>query len=109
MKTQFGFFDENFNVIKTCEVDINTINSGDPLAFAYGVSRGIQVRKMAATFTDSKKIHGSNFSELSPEYLRGFLLGYKGFLVPEGTKFRKGQEQSFFHMDKKIDPNTLNK
>ena len=36
--------------------------------------------------------HGSKFTELAPEYLRGFLYGFKGLLVPEGTKFRKGNE-----------------
>lgn len=107
MKTKFGYFDKDFNIVATIEVDINKIESFDPLAFAYGVSSGVIWRDKDIR---GKKIHGdSRFTDLAPEYLRGFLLGYKGFLVPEGTKFRKGNELSFALLDKQIDPNTLNK
>jgi hypothetical protein len=110
MKTKFGYFDKDFNVIETIEVDIHSIKSDDPIAFAYGVSRGMQCQsKSKYDRWDSKSIHGSLHSELAPEYLRGFLLGFKGYLVPEGTKLRKGDELSFRHTDKRIDPKTLQK
>ena len=43
----------------------------------------------------STKLHGSKFRELAQEYLRGFLFGWTGILVPEGTKIKNGQERSY--------------
>lgn len=110
MITQFGYFDKDYKVVKTIEVDLTTINSKDPIAFAYGVAKGIATRtKSKYDRWDSRSIHGSLFSHLAPEYLRGFLLGYKQFLIPEGTRMMKGQELNFALLDKQIDPNTLTK
>ena len=77
-------------------VDLHNLPSSDPIAFAYGISRG---KYYAKTGMETKKIdHGVNFRELAQEYLRGFLFGYKGILIPEGTRIEKGQEQnSYFH------------
>jgi hypothetical protein len=96
MKTTFGYFNENFELIKQFEVDLNTVSSSsDPLAFVLGVSNG----QYNAAYKSKKNRnhvvnHGVKYSELAPEYLRGFLFGYRGILVPEGTKIRKGQEQN---------------
>lgn len=77
-------------------VDLLSLPSSDPIAFAYGVSQGKYYSK---TGMETKKIdHGANFRELAQEYLRGFLFGYTGILIPEGTRIKKGQEQNnYFH------------
>jgi len=96
-KTQFGTIDEKGRVTNTIEVDINLLPSADPFAFAYGIHRGQYHLKNKDNVID----HGSKHSELAQEYLRGFLFGYKQILIPEGTKIRKGQEQSYalLHLD----------
>lgn len=102
--TEFGYFDDKGQYNKTFALNLQNIPSSDPLAFAYGLHTG----QMYLKETQEKKVmhvrinHGSPHRELAQEYLRGFLLGYRGILVPEGTKIRKGEEQSFFHFDKDI-------
>lgn len=100
MKTEFGYFDEKGKLIKTLTIDLSTVPSSDPIAFAYGINSGQRCVKEKLRVD-----HGAKHSELAPEYLRGFLFGYKGILVPEGTKIRKGEEQSY----RLIDLNTFNK
>lgn len=100
MKTVFGHFNKDFTVETDLEVDVHTLPSHDPLAFGMGIASGqarlklIQRKKTERIYAEPIN-HGSNHSELVPEYLRGFLFGYKNILVPEGTKIKKGQEQSY--------------
>ena len=93
------------------EFDLNSLPSSDPMAFGYGISRGQRLVKEAQKNKyidyDFMKIHGSKFSELAPEYLRGFLFGYKGILVPEGTKIKKGQEACYALFDKNTYKNDI--
>ncbi len=72
------------------ELDLNTLPSTDPLAFGYGVSYGQRCAR-----NKTKIDHGSKHSELAQEYLRGFLVGFRGILVPEGTKIKKEQETNY--------------
>lgn len=103
MNTFFGTLNADGSVTENLSVDLSKVPSSDPIAFAYGVARG---RSMAnddkPKSYSPKKIHGSNFSGLAKEYLRGFLFGYKGILVPEGTKIVKGQEMTLALMNKNI-------
>jgi hypothetical protein len=98
MNTLFGTIDQNGTVTKNFETDLHSIPSKDPLAFAGGINFGISQRKKTGIIN-----HGLKHSELSQEYLRGFLYGYKGILIPEGTKIKKGQEQNFslLHLDQR--------
>lgn len=97
MKTLFGTMNEKGEIVHQIELDINELPSSDPLAFATGIACG----QRHAILGESRIIHGAKHSELAQEYLRGFLLGYRGILVPEGTKIKKGQEQSFalYHLN----------
>lgn len=96
METIFGTIDVKGNVEETIRLDINKLPSRDPLAFAYGINKGQWYIKQG---TDHSKIdHGDKHSELAQEYLRGFLLGYRGLLIEEGTKIKKGQEQTMWFM-----------
>lgn len=79
------------------ELDLNNLPSKDPIAFGYGLSYGDRCVR-----NKEKPDHGMKHSELSQEYLRGFLLGYRGILVPEGTKIKKGYEQCYALLDKNI-------
>jgi len=90
MKTTFGTLNKSGEVKINLEVDLNTLPSADPIAFGYGISYGRSMHEKRKA-----PDHGLKHSELSPEYLRGFLFGYTGILVPEGTKIRKGQEANF--------------
>jgi len=90
--TTFGTLQPDGILTDELELDISTLPSGDPIAFAYGFWTGLKLRK--EEYPPSNP-HGSKFSELAPEYLRGFLLGYKFILVPEGTKIKKGQERCY--------------
>ena len=83
------------------QIDLNRVPSNDPLAFAYGVSRGQYYAKLESqgkfdNYPPNKVNHGSPFRELAQEYLRGFLLGKMGILVKEGTRIRKGQELNYY-------------
>lgn len=107
-KTIFGTMNEKGEVTKTLEVDISSLSSSDPLAFAYGISRGKNLviennkKNECSKIVDFKEIHESNYKELTLEYLRGFKLGYTGILLPEGTKIPKGTERSYFDCNKNI-------
>lgn len=94
-KTFFGTIDEKGVVTETMSLDITKLPSHDPLSFAYGISRGQQSVKQKKEDKYFVINHGSNHRDLAKEYLRGFLYGYKGVLVLEGTKIMKGQEQSY--------------
>lgn len=106
METIFGQIDEKANFTETIRLDINKMPSSDPIAFSYGISRGIQFNKQKVAdkyySPTYEQIHGSKYRELAKEYLRGFKLGYRGILLPEGTPIRKGTEFTFFDMDKNI-------
>src|ERR1039457_5138156 len=101
--TTFGTLEiENGEAVVKDEMklDLNTLPSSDPMAFGYGIAKGQwTIRKANEAGRDYiynfKKIHGSNYKELAQEYLRGFLFGYKGILVPEGTKIKKGEEACY--------------
>lgn len=102
METVFGKIDAQGNVTETIKLDINKLPSSDPLAFAYGISSGIQHKQQVIDNQSHrnksfKEIHGSNYRKLAQEYLRGFLLGYNGILVKEGTKIKKGHERTLLH------------
>ncbi len=101
MSTVFGTLQKDGTVTNEMVIDLNTLPSSDPLAFGYGVHAGKQYALLGNEVWRWKG-HGSNHRELAPEYLRGFLLGAKGILVAEGTRFRKGQERSYFFSDKNI-------
>lgn len=91
-------------IVQAFEVDLRTVPSSDPLAFVMGISRG----KFYAANRDKlhnglmKIDHGCNHRDLAKEYLRGFLLGYRGILVKEGTRILKGCEQTLFHLKDNI-------
>lgn len=79
-------------------IDINQMPSSDPLAFAAGIHAGqreLRYKNENRTRRSFEEVHGSKYSELAQEYLRGFLFGFTQILVPEGTKIRKGQESCF--------------
>lgn len=97
--------DGKLEEVSNMEINFNSLPSSDKLAFGYGLARGqhyLKVNKGKNSWQKEPMKHGSNHRELAPEYLRGFLLGYKGILVPEGTKIKKGEEQSLYHFDKNI-------
>jgi len=101
--TKFGTLAlENGRLVEkhTMELDLNNLPSSDPIAFGYGIHSGQRCLKEKIQAMDVK--HGSKHSELAQEYLRGFLLGYKGILVPEGTKIKKGYERCYALLDKNI-------
>lgn len=90
-------------------VDLNQVPSSDPLAFMFGANGGAGERKRLLQEHGKSWYewrgqynHGCNWRELAPEYIRGFLFGFMGILVPEGTKIRKGEEQTWFHSDKNM-------
>lgn len=95
--TTFATMNNKAEIIHKIELDLSKLPSSDPIAFGYGIQQGQYHQK-----TTSKINHGSKHSELSQEYLRGFLLGYKGILVKEGTKIRKGEEQNYWHLNNNI-------
>lgn len=97
MFTTFGTLEKDGTISNEIKINLNELPSSDPIAFGYGISNGQRHARSKAQVN-----HGSNFRELAPEYLRGFLFGYRGILVVEGTKFRKGQEQSFYFHDKNV-------
>lgn len=112
--TKFGTINNKGKVTELFELDLNKVGSfsSNPLAFSYGMSRAIQLKKEEESLTDFQKkyeyystfesIHSSKYSELSQEYLRGFKLGYTGILLPEGTKIRKGTERTYLDLEKNI-------
>lgn len=91
--TLFATLQPDGSLTDELELDLHKLPSNDPLAFGYGISTGLKLR--GERYPDFRKVHGSNHSELAPEYLRGFLLGYKKILVPEGTKIKKGEETCY--------------
>lgn len=102
--TTFGTLTQKGEVINKIKVDLNNVPSTDPIAFMFGVKSGqdrIHYEQELKHYRDPIK-HGSLHSELAQEYLRGFLYGFKGILIPEGTKIKKGQEQSYALLDFKI-------
>ena len=103
MKTKFGTLLESGEVVDEMSVDLNQLSSNDPMAFAYGMQCGRVQKKNDGQYRYStqrfKKVHGSNYRELSMEYLRGFKLGYTGILLPEGIKIRKGTENGYLNLE----------
>ena len=98
--TMFGTLTKTGEVVDKIEVELNTVPSSDPLAFMYGVYKG---QSYLGSQKNVRPInHDSLFRDLDPEYLRGFLYGFRNILVSEGTEFEKGQEQSYIHRDKAI-------
>lgn len=98
----FGTIDAKGNTETTLECNLNELPSSNPLAFGYGISRGQQYLKGEQKHMPDKINHGSKWSELAPEYIRGFLFGYRSILVAEGTKIKKGQERCYALLDKNI-------
>lgn len=90
--TTFATLQPDGTLTDELELDINKMPSKDPIAFSYGFWVGIRLRKEKYPLSN---LHGGKFSELAQEYLRGFLLGYKSILVPEGTKIKKGEERCY--------------
>lgn len=93
MMTKFATLKiENGVAVETdvMNLDLSTIPSSDPLSFAWGLRQGQNCLK-----NKTEPNHGSKHTDLSQEYLRGFLVGYRGILVPEGTKMKKGDEISY--------------
>jgi len=80
------------------ELDLNRLPCSDPIAFGYGISFG--QRCLKNKFNPVDVDHGTKHSELAPEYLRGFLFGYRGILVPEGTKIEKGLKNAMLYWTK---------
>jgi hypothetical protein len=110
METIFGTLHKDGSVEEHLKVDVNKLPSSDPFAFGFGISSGVRFRKQTEAAPDDRyktfeQLHGVKYREIAQEYLRGFLLGYKGILVKEGTKIRKGMERTLFH----IQDNILNK
>lgn len=102
--TTFGIMEQDGTVIDKVEIDLSKVPSNDPIAFMFGYMKGRTRRKdfdAGEKLGKSTKLHGSKFSELAQEYLRGFLFGWAGILVPEGTKIKNGQERSYalFELD----------
>jgi len=92
--TLFATLQPNGSLTDELELDLHKLPSKDPLAFGYGISTGLKLR--GEKYPDFKRVHGGGkWSELAQEYLRGFLLGYKSILVPEGTKIKKGEETCY--------------
>lgn len=104
--TTFGTLQKDGTVTNKIEVELNTVPSNDPLSFMYGVKSGqdrIKYEKDTPIKYHRESInHGSLYRDLSQEYLRGFLYGYKGILIPEGTKIKKGQETCLALLNLKI-------
>lgn len=90
-------------------VDLKDVPSSDPLAFMAGVQKGQHNAQLLSKDRSHKIDHRAKFTELAPEYIRGFLFGFRGILVPEGTKIRKGEEQNLFHLSKDISSSVIKK
>lgn len=93
--TTFGTLTREGVLVDKMEIDLNSLPSSDPLAFGYGIAKGKRYKQ--EDFQTFEEIHGSKYSELSQEYLRGFLLGNKGILIKEGVKIKKGYERNYYH------------
>ena len=96
--TTFGRLEQDGTKIDKVEIDLSKVPSNDPIAFMFGYMEGRTKRKdfdAREKLGGSTKLHGSKFRELAQEYLRGFLFGWTGILVPEGTKIKNGQEASY--------------
>lgn len=100
--TIFGNLNENGEIENKLKIDLKSMPSSDPIAFSYGIHSGQNAVKKKNADKNYVINHGSKFSDLDQEYLRGFLFGYKGILIPEGTKIKKGTEQTYFHLDKNL-------
>ena len=74
-KTMFGTLLPTGEVVNKMEVDLHTLPSSDPLAFMGGIMSGKEEAQNEQIYNGRKKPinHGSKYSELSQEYLRGFL------------------------------------
>jgi len=100
--TIFGTMDNKGEVTKDLEIDLNNIPSSDPMAFGYGIAQGQKYLKGGSYYTNFKDMHGSNYSEIAQEYLRGCKFGATGMLLPEGFKIPKGCEFNYFGIGERI-------
>ena len=65
MKTKFGVFHPDGSLTNVINIDLNRIDSDDPIAYAYGLFHGSINTKLPNK--TSKK-----YKELASEYIRGF-------------------------------------
>lgn len=70
--TQFGVLGRDGNIRNAMEIDLNSINSPDPLAYAYGFAVGSRGEAM-----------GSKRGK-APEYIRGWNDGHRKFMESGG-------------------------